>query len=83
MDESGTECKPTDCSPQLIVKEMNHELGTEIHDNSGCDHSERMRDEASGSKASRYSRLLANPLKNSRWMIPPAGNGLKISLDGM
>ena len=52
MDESGTECKPTESSPQLIVKEMNHELGTKISDNSGCDHSERMSDDAS--RAKRY-----------------------------
>ena len=50
MDESVTECKPTDSSPQLIVKEMNHELGTKISDNSDYDHSERMRDDAYGSK---------------------------------
>ena len=50
MDESSAECKPTDSSPQLIVKEMNHELDTKVSDNSICDHSERMRDNASGSK---------------------------------
>jgi hypothetical protein len=47
MDESGTEYNPTDNSPQLILKEMNYELDTKILDNSVCDHSEWMRDDAS------------------------------------
>jgi hypothetical protein len=50
MDESGTECNPTVSSTRLIVKEMNHELDTKIYDNFGCNHSERMRDDASGPK---------------------------------
>ena len=50
MVESGTEYRPTDSSPQLIAKEMNHELDTKIADNFCRNRSERMRDDASGPK---------------------------------
>jgi hypothetical protein len=50
MDESGPEYKPTGSAPQLIAKEMNNEVDTKISDNSGCDRSGRMCDDASRPK---------------------------------